>query len=84
MVIIILISTGTYFVFCGVLLIALLRAAARTSADWNAHTLLVTVRLLDAHSDIDRAHIAAGTVPPRPVAAHQYLHARHGTAARPN
>ncbi len=53
MVTIILISTGTYFVFSGVLLIALLRSAARTSADWNAYALLANVRLLDSHPDVD-------------------------------
>ena len=63
MVTIILISTGTYFVFCGVLLIALLRSAARTSADWNAYALLANVRLLDACPDPvwAHSHVAAGT-----------------------
>jgi len=59
---IIFIGVVAYCIFSGALLIALLRSAACTSADWNAYTLLVNMPLTDAHSDSDRAHghVAAG------------------------
>jgi hypothetical protein len=71
---ILLIVTGAYFIFSGALLIALLRSAARTSADWNASTLFVNVPLTDAHSDSGRAHghTAVGAAP----------HSRSSTSAR--
>ena len=49
MVTIIVNDTVAYFVFSGVLLIALLQSEARTSADWSAYRLLINVQLTDAH-----------------------------------
>ena len=85
MAIIILISAVAYFVFSSVLLIALLRSAARTSADWAAYMLLVNVQLTESTSDSGRAcgHLAAGDAPPRGAADRQRPQVKHITPARP-
>lgn len=82
MLTIILMSTGAYFVFSGVFLIALLRSAACTSLDWSAYSLLADVRLLDVHPYKDRVHMAAGTAPPCRVVTGQRV-TQH-TPARPS
>ena len=82
---IIFISAGAYIVFSGVLLIALLRSAARTSADWAAYLLLVNLSLTESTSESGQAcgQRAAGDAPPQVAATRQHPHATHPTPARP-
>ena len=81
---IILIGTGAYFVFSGMLLIALLRSATRTSADWSAYTLMVNVQLAESSHDADRAHgHVAADASPQAAADRQRLQITHGAPAQP-
>ena len=81
---IIMIGLAAYLIFSGVLLMALLRSAARTSADWAAYTLLVNVQLTTRTQNSDRAHgqVAAGDAPPRVAVDRQRPQVTDSTPAR--